>query len=1579
MTKTSIAKRIFSVVLCLLVILGTVPAFTPEVKAVGSKTFTMYLSKGYKKTEVKLTLYPTNNNGTKGEVYFTEWKDNHMGESYAYQAPDNSWRVLPCPTGLIDNTYGSYSFNTKNKTFTIKYDYNDGYAPNNVGTLTGKIHYKNESGSKNLDNVYKLDTIKFTGTSGSSILIPNTSLIYSFRRENFRMHMYFKIPGVSNNSSTEKKDKETIIDKIKNGISSLTKLKGSVTMEVDYVPKFSPNVVTITIPKNAEVPITKVSGNKGYATYNGYSGWINLNYCQYIAPVITKPAAPSLTLATPKDIDINGSITVNWASVTDAKYYTVGLYNSSGQVVKSYTNIYGNSASFCVSEPGTYSVRATAHNNLYASDQSTLSQLITVHGDSTVTFLNDDGTVIGTQKVGYGGNATAPLAPYKKGLSFQGWSGSISDIKSDTTVTATYAPNEYKVQFIDYSGEVIGSPQTIKYGEDAVVPEASDVPVKSGYEFVGWDSELYKNVYSESTSDIIKINAIYNWLNRDLPISCNVVSAQRQTDSYKIVFDITNNIDEPVRGRAIVCLKTAGGKLIDTTESAAFSLAADETLDSYRVFVPSSKAATTAEIIIVDGYSTGVPIAEKTVITNIDQAKMWSDWSTQYPVGHEDDVIESRIEYRFRNISRKTANIKSIGDGWTLEKTTPSTGNWSAWSDTRVTDFNYDDKSREVKTQTVDVYSSRTLYNYFHYHNPSTGRWSPVQYSGFTGYHTTQTTSQLAYKGSSSVAGWNHYGTVGCSYCGGSNYWYPNGESTDTYVSGSKTQYSYRDTTYTYTFKKWEDSKWSDWSTNYVSPVSGERQVEKQTVYRYKSANAGVEDDSGASVDYPPYYVGTEYAGKNVTVFIMKYDEASDFTNEFVTQTIIDDDGYCRFTYKLREEPTEKTGDFTISIGIEGQTGLVQIGTIEAPDPVYTVKYYDAEDNVISEQQVTEGQDATIPQENPEKPGNIFAGWNNTGTNVRSDLDIRPIYVEEVYTVTYIDWRAETFETMEYKYGEPLITPTIEDCESGTAIGWDTEEVAVDENGNKIVTCDMVITALYETRAYKVVYYDAYGNVINEQEIEYDGAVVEPELPEDEDVSYIEWEYDEEELLSVKHDIAVFPSYVFNETTPEPTASLETGAYTGTKTVELLCEDENAVIYYTLDGSDPQENPDVLIYEEPITIDETTTLIYYASSLGKNDSRYAYGHYVIDGNGTLVNVIDQSNEKRNTTFIVDDISSYDDSEFDCIDGYTYKGLYYDKTYRSKADFANDTFGEIVNLYVKYTAKTYMVTFYDMYGDVVSVQAAKYGEEVTPPEMENEGSLIFTGWDSDAYELVHDNLEINPIYKEKSEIVEIFLDKTIYSIDEGAMFKLNATVVSGNGETPEILWYSNDYNIAEIGDDGVVIGIAPGQTTVYATTEDGEAYAECVVTVGESPNLSICLKELSVLGVDSEGFLRELKDESNSVAFIKGQLRNASNELIFSDINGIELADDELAGTGTVISLIKEDKAVDTMTIAMTGDVNGDGLINNKDVVLTAQFILEIIEEVEQSQLIAMDANGDGKVNTRDASVLSRYLVGKAEL
>ena len=55
----------------------------------------------------------------------------------------------------------------------------------------------------------------------------------------------------------------------------------------------------------------------------------------------------------------------------------------------------------------------------------------------TVTFVAD-GNVISEQTVFYGAAAIAPEAPQKEGFIFTGWSGAYTDVKADTTVTATY-------------------------------------------------------------------------------------------------------------------------------------------------------------------------------------------------------------------------------------------------------------------------------------------------------------------------------------------------------------------------------------------------------------------------------------------------------------------------------------------------------------------------------------------------------------------------------------------------------------------------------------------------------------------------------------------------------------------------------------------------------------------------------------------------------------------------------------------------------------------------------------------------------------------------------------------------------------------------------------------------------------------------------------------------------------------------------------------------------------------------------------------------------------------------------------
>ena len=84
------------------------------------------------------------------------------------------------------------------------------------------------------------------------------------------------------------------------------------------------------------------------------------------------------------------------------------------------------------------------------------------------------------------------------------------------------------------------------------------------------------------------------------------------------------------------------------------------------------------------------------------------------------------------------------------------------------------------------------------------------------------------------------------------------------------------------------------------------------------------------------------------------------------------------------------------------------------------------------------------------------------------------------------------------------------------------------------------------------------------------------------------------------------------------------------------------------------------------------------------------------------------------------------------------------------------------------------------------------------------------------------------------------------------------------------------------------------------------------------------------------------------------------------------------GTGCKIQLVAGDNIIDSKTVVVTGDMNGDGIINNKDVAMMNKYLVEKVT-ANECQGLAIDVNGDGYINNRDAAMLARYLVGKETL
>jgi len=115
-------------------------------------------------------------------------------------------------------------------------------------------------------------------------------------------------------------------------------------------------------------------------------------------------------------------------------------------------------------------------------------QLITY----TVTFLDYDGTFLGTDTVQDGFPANPPLIPTRTGYTFTSWLPPIASITGDITTTAQYTPNLYQITWI--SDGVIVKQTNEPY--DSQILDIIPFVTKENHTLVGW-------IYSFDSSPVV--------------------------------------------------------------------------------------------------------------------------------------------------------------------------------------------------------------------------------------------------------------------------------------------------------------------------------------------------------------------------------------------------------------------------------------------------------------------------------------------------------------------------------------------------------------------------------------------------------------------------------------------------------------------------------------------------------------------------------------------------------------------------------------------------------------------------------------------------------------------------------------------------------------------------------------------------------------------------------------------------------------------------------------------------------------------------------------------------------------------
>ena len=939
------------------------------------------------------------------------------------------------------------------------------------------------------------------------------------------------------------------------------------------------------------------------------------------------PAVPVVSASSSK-VAQNTAATFSWNVDSSAASYEAKLYFG-GEQVASQT-VTTNSVTFTLEQAGTYEVRVSASNFVGTSESSAAASVESM-APSKVTFVTNvydglepvkDGQgnyvyeVIDTQMVDYNGSARKPATPKKEHFVWTGWEGSYNHVTGDTTIVAQWEPVVYRVSFYAEDGTTLLSRQNVTYTEAASEPDPGQT--RTGYVFAGWsvvsadDGSAcdFKHVDSN-----MKLRAVFTWENNDLPVVAQIGengAFLNGNGNYQVNVALTNYPKDATTALLRVALKTSDGKLVQTARETV-ELDKDGTWEgTVTLKYQGDFIAKVVEVEVVgfDGnYRTGGAYSQA-VSANIlasDSAVGyeygdWSEWSTEKPENFDELVAigaaEAVTEYSSRDKQTTTSTSESL-DGWSRDGSATTT--YGAWSGDQTAE-----NWTPTASDTVRVTSGATwTHHYYHWCNKYSGKWNQdsIAYGSSSKYHELYLNYELPrYSPSIGDKGGNseQYRYDFCSY--GFRVWWHD-------WSSYKYTYQTRSKTTTYGFYRWGD--WSDWSSDAVSATAS-REVQTRVVYRTRSAKeihdvlAGAEDTSGTKQHVEGKLdVSADFSGRLAT--IMVYCSTNTDPNEdqlmYIGQTTIGEGNSYSFDFIPRQDPTVATGDFIVSLGIEGANGLVNVGVIKAPRNEFTVTYQYQDSSgklvVLSEQKVAEGSDATVP-ESPEIEGYTFKGWSATGTRVYGDLVITALYSPIELTVSWVDWANKAVVTQVYKRGDMLVAPESPEAAGLTFKGWDALM-----NGVTTVDKAMTINAVYEKKTFTVSFLNGDGSVLDTQTVYYgESASLPASVPVKDGMVFTGWDANSS-WLNVTKDVEVQPTFAYAQTASAPVMTsdvIEGYVCPQGVTVYLTTPTEGATILYTVDGTDPSEGGAVYDASAGIVVTHPVTLRAVATADGMNPS-----------------------------------------------------------------------------------------------------------------------------------------------------------------------------------------------------------------------------------------------------------------------------------------------------------------------------------------------------------------------------------------
>lgn len=898
---------------------------------------------------------------------------------------------------------------------------------------------------------------------------------------------------------------------------------------------------------------------------------------------MSAPDAPSIRLESNSKIPVGDYAYVSWTKDSHAQEYVVSLYDSNSNLISSKITE-NNSEKFLLSTVGKYKIDVKARNFIGDSEKSFPAVSVEAMEDCIVTFKNGiSGEIISTQRVRYGYSATAPADPVQEGYDFTAWdTTNLNNIVENKTITAKFKIKTYTVKFCDLNGDILKS-ETVEWHKAATPPTAPAAPL--GKTFAGWVISTYDNGYDyKSVDGNMSFIPSYKWADDKLDVAVEIISATRNNtgNAYDVTVDVVANDSRASNTKLIVALMADGtnsdGQVVEDklvkAQTAEVQLSAGATKTT-TVTVNTSEKATKVKVYAV-GYDNSYEVtggaqslAAEAPVTATTAWTSWSDWTTENNASAVSGDKESKAQYRYRDKVYSDWTTATSMDGYTRVSGTDGTktvyGSWGSWGSWTT--------SRQSSSDTKEE-QSKTVYGYYYYRCPRCGAHMHVHDFGCIGW-----ADGCGYSGSLKaywVEMWSDtpWSNAGLKEFHGTGKYYTDSLSGGRWFQWNdngtpRTGYRYRTRSKTvqYKYEKW--SSWSDWQDT-AMPSSSTREIETRTVYRYRSKVA-TSDPAAGTVNVN----GTRYtkngtlnleedlSGLYATVMVYKGKNGDPTSSaiEYVGQIKIGSGNSWSVSFVPREEISAATGDFYITLGIEGVSSLITVDTISyvvEKEIKYTVNFYDDNGSILKTQQVTAGSDA-VPPANPSAEGKTFIGWDTAIKNITKDTDIVAKYADNSYAVVYVNWVTQEIDTVMCKYGDTINLPEAPEVDGYIFTGWN--------NTSDTVTGNMVIETVYNKVEHTVTFLNQDGTVFETQSVKHGEAANLPGPCEvNEDCKFVDWS-NETSWYNVTDNITVEPITEFSETalTPiisvNPDSQMDENKYIDNVEIEITVEPETKALY----------------------------------------------------------------------------------------------------------------------------------------------------------------------------------------------------------------------------------------------------------------------------------------------------------------------------------------------------------------------------------------------------------------------------------